>query len=225
MTTIIITPATANDVDFIARATMGAERAHLNIGIWDVFFAGCDDNTKLECLASCSTIYEESHLHWKHFLIARSSLQEDGHPIGSCSRYLTPPISANNTYVALKEITARILQWNEKEYDKALARINFMRDPSGWPNLSIYQGSCFLETVYTEASHRGQGVASALLQQCMEDGKQMGAKRCLLLAAIGNDGALRVYTKLGLKVVGQHLHPETVAALGLPGFDIMVKDF
>jgi hypothetical protein len=82
-----------------------------------------------------------------------------------------------------------------------------------------------LETVFTEASHRGKGIASALLKRCIEDGEYMGAARCFLLVAIGNDGALRVYNKLGLKTVAQLLHPDCQAALGLPGFNILVRDF
>jgi hypothetical protein len=62
----MITSATSDDCGFIARASMAAERAHLQVGIWDVFFSGCDDDTKLLCLSSCSETCEESHLHWKH---------------------------------------------------------------------------------------------------------------------------------------------------------------
>jgi GNAT superfamily N-acetyltransferase len=178
----------------------------LEVGIWDVFFQGEDDPTKLRCLASCAETVELSHLHWRHFLIARSlpELEEEADkpvvtvPVGSCSRYMSP-VSADATYDGLKEVARRLLNWTDDQHREACERLNFLRDEASWPDLPIFQGTCFLETVFTEASHRGRGVASGLIRRCIEDGRQMGAARCFLLAAIGNNGATRVYHKAGVQ--------------------------
>jgi ribosomal protein S18 acetylase RimI-like enzyme len=219
---VAITAATAEDCTFIARATLYAERAHLDVGIWDVFFAGEDDEAKLRCLASCAETVEQSHLHWQHFLIARST--EDGRQAGSCSRYMAP-VSADATYHGLKEVARRLLSWSDAQHEAACRRLSFLTDAASWPDLPIFEGSCYLETVFTEADFRGQGVASALLSRCMADGAQMGASRCFLLAAIGNDGAIRIYSRGGLQRVGQLLHADCQSALGVAGFDIMVMEF
>lgn len=218
-----IHPATAEDCAFIARATLYAERAHLDVGIWDVFFAGEDDEAKLRCLAQCAATVEASHLHWRHFLIARSD-DAGGRAMGSCSRYVAP-VSAEATYRGLGEVAGRLLGWSAAQQEAASRRLGFMTDAAAWPDLPIYDGSCFLETVFTEADCRGRGVASALVSRCIADGQRMGAPRCFLLAAIGNDGAIRVYRKAGLATVGQLLHAECQSVLGVPGFDIMVVEF
>ena len=219
---LTIAAATAEDCAFIARATLYAERAHLDVGIWDLFFEDEDDETKLRCLASCAETAEQSHLHWRHFLVARSA--EDGKPVGSCSRYMAP-VSADATYLALKEVTRQLLGWSDDQHLAACGRLSFLTDSANWPDLPIYEGSCFLETVFTESSCRGRGVASVLLDKCMRDGDRMGASRCFLLAAIGNNGALRVYNRSGLKQVAQLLHADCQSSLGLPGFDIMVMEY
>ena len=219
---LTITAATAEDCAFIARATLHAERAHLDVGIWDLFFENEDDETKLRCLASCAETAEQSHLHWRHFLVARSA--EDGMPVGSCSRYMAP-VSADATYLALREVTRRLLGWSNDQHLAACGRLSFLTDSANWPDLPIYEGSCLLETIFTESSCRGRGVASVLLDKCMKDGDRMGASRCFLLAAIGNDGALRVYNRSGLKQVAQLLHADCQSALGVPGFDIMVMEY
>lgn len=230
MTGIQTRAATAKDCDFIARATMGAERAHLDTGIWDVYFAGYSVEDKLRCLSACSASCEMSHLHYKHFIIAEmenDAMTGMNNPVGSCSRYMDP-VSARVTYdVGLKEVVTRLLNWSEKQHEEACARLNFLRDLANWPDLpaNIFSGTCFIETVYTEAASRGKGVASCLLKRCIDDGKTMGAARCFLLAAIGNTKAINVYSREGFNSIAQLVHDDCQHALGVPGFDIMVQEF
>ena len=221
MAAITITAATVEDCAFIARSTLHAERAHLDVGIWDVFFVGEDDETKLRCLAACAETLAQSHLHWRHFLIARST--EDGRQAGSCSRYMAP-VSAEVTYQGLKGVAHTLLGWSDAQHEAACQRLNFLTDASSWPDLPIYEGSCYLETVFTDGDFRGRGVASDLVAQCIKDAQQMNALRCFLIVAIGNESATRIYKKAGLRQVGQLLHADCQSTLGLPGFDIMVAE-
>ena len=193
----------------------------MDVGIWDVFFAGLRNSDKLRCLVSCSETFDLSHLHYSHFILA---VEEEGlTPVGSCSRFVAP-VSAQETYKGLKTVTAKLLDWSEQQHADAFARLNFLRDPAFWPDLPMYAGTCFLETVYTEEAHRGKGIASSLLNKCIKDGHGLGAKRNFLLADICNDAAIRIYTKAGLQTVAQLLHADCQSALGLPGFDIMVRE-
>jgi hypothetical protein len=212
--------ATKDDCEFIAKATIYAERALLGVGMWDVFFEGHEEYSISKCLTLCSSTVENSHLNWRNFIIARYN----GVPVASCSRYMKP-FSVIATYDGLKDITTTLLNWEDKEYDAACDRLDFLRDESSWPDLPIYEGTCFIETVFTEILHRKKGIASMLMRRCISDGENMGAARCFLLAAIGNDKAIRIYNNVGLTKVAQLIHPKCQRLLKLPGFEIMTREF
>ena len=105
-----------------------------------------------------------------------------------------------------------------------------MREESAWPDVPgqpIYEGTWWLETVFTEEGHRGKGVATALLRACMDEGRAHSITtggtppRAGILCAIGNDIALRVYRKLGLSEVGRMVHGDCQGILQCPGFHIL----
>ena len=217
-----ITPAVAEDAAFIAKATLLAERAHVSVGMWDVYFKGESEETMLKCLEECAATVEESHLHFRHFLLARS--KKDGRAVSTCSSYVAPT-SVIRTFDCLKDVTFRLIQWNEKRCKMARNSVEFLCCPEPWPALDIYSGSCFLETMYTESSFRGQGVASALLQRHIDKNREAGAARAFLMCAIGNEGALRMYNRLQLLQVGRHCHSDTPHLLGVEGFYVLVREF
>jgi len=100
-----------------------------------------------------------------------------------------------------------------------------MRDEGAWPDLPIYDRTWWIETVYTQESYRGKGIAEALLKRCIQEGQARGVSRTGLLCAIGNDGAKRLYHRCGLKEVGHFRHSGCGPALHVPGFHILCKSF
>jgi ribosomal-protein-alanine N-acetyltransferase len=48
--------------------------------------------------------------------------------------------------------------------------------------------------------HRGRGMGTALLQHILEEGRRLGAKRATLEVRASNEGARRLYERLGFSV-------------------------
>jgi ribosomal-protein-alanine N-acetyltransferase len=49
---------------------------------------------------------------------------------------------------------------------------------------------------------RGQGIGTALLNRVLEDGRQLGARRATLEVRASNEGARRLYERMGFYVAG-----------------------
>jgi len=49
---------------------------------------------------------------------------------------------------------------------------------------------------------RGQGIGTALLHRVLEDGRQLGARRATLEVRASNEGARRLYERMGFYVAG-----------------------
>ena len=214
--------ATASDAAFIAKATLLAERAHTGKGIWDAVLG--DNGVILEggmaCLEDVVESCPTAHIYFGNFFIIRS---EDGKPVASCSCYPSPDYGLTTTFEALKPIVAKHLGWKAEEFQQHIAKLDFMN--SAFPDDIPWDKSWFLETIYTEPEYRQRGLSSQLISRCIEEGKKYGAPRCLLIPAIGNDGAKRVYLNQGFVTIGEAKAPEAFDLLGCPGFEIMKLDF
>ena len=224
--------ATIDDCAFIAQGTLNAERGHLNYGMWDFMFNGgitsdnkISDEMIMKCLQKSVETIESSILFYKNFFIARSTTT--GESVGTLSVW-NSPVSLHSTIDSMKDIMQSILGWNEEQYNESKKRLNFLLDASGWKDVpeEIFDNTLYIETMYVCRSHRGQNIASSLLDVCINEAKKpkYDASRIFLMCAVGNDKAKKLYEKHGLSVVAYHNHADTYEALGISGFHIMTMD-
>jgi ribosomal protein S18 acetylase RimI-like enzyme len=174
----------------------------------------------LQCLEEVSRSCTEAHLYYGHFLVMRTA---DGRGVACCSAYPFPEYDINKTFACLGPITQRVLGWSDSVFQDHLSRLDFLK--TAFPDDVPWDGSWFLETVYTEPEFRGRGLSSQLVSRCLEQGKEAGASHSLLIAAQGNDGAKRIYLKQGYEIIGQANSEEAFSVLGCGGFDIFKFKF
>ena len=190
-----IVQATLEDCAFIAKATLNAERGNEDIGMWDYFFnAGRDATNRiseeliLQCLEKCSASIECSIIYYKYFFIAKSST--DDTPVGALS--VSNSSSLKATILEMNDIASEVLGWDSATHEAAANRLHFLLDPSGWQNIpeEIFDNVVLFETMYVEASFRGQNIASNLIEHCMAVARDvLKGKRVLLMCASGNNRA------------------------------------
>jgi ribosomal protein S18 acetylase RimI-like enzyme len=60
----------------------------------------------------------------------------------------------------------------------------------------------FIYTVYVDAAFRGRGLAAGLVEAAVVAARQAGLRFVTLTVAIGNDGARRIYDRLGFRRFG-----------------------
>ena len=237
---LVISRATAEDTSFLAKATLlvmlyverefmctkiiqvQAERAHTGRGVWDAVLGenGMIVDGAMQCLEEVIRNCEAAHIHYHHFLVARTA---DGTPVASCSAYPYPDYDISKTYKCLESVVLNILGWSEEKYKQQLSKLDFLKEV--FPDDLPWNGSWFLETIFTEPDYRGRGLSGRLVKECLDEGRKRGMARSLLIAAEGNSKALRVYLKQGYEVVGQAYAEEAVAVLGCRGFEIMKLEF
>lgn len=60
----------------------------------------------------------------------------------------------------------------------------------------------FIYSVYVDAAYRGQGVAEGLVTEAVARARQAGLRYVWLTVATGNEGARRLYRRLGFRIFG-----------------------
>ncbi len=60
----------------------------------------------------------------------------------------------------------------------------------------------FIYTVYVDQAVRGRGLAAGLVEAAIATARQAGVRFVWLAVAIGNDGARRIYDRLGFRTFG-----------------------
>jgi ribosomal protein S18 acetylase RimI-like enzyme len=60
----------------------------------------------------------------------------------------------------------------------------------------------FIYTVYVDQAFRGRGLAAGLVEAAIEAAREAGLRFVTLTVAIGNDGARRIYDRLGFRTFG-----------------------
>lgn len=75
----------------------------------------------------------------------------------------------------------------------------------------VYSGEMHLLKIAVAPKRRTQGLALWLLARCMENAGKLGAARILLEVRPSNTGAIALYDKLGLRIIGKRprYYPDT----------------
>jgi ribosomal protein S18 acetylase RimI-like enzyme len=69
------------------------------------------------------------------------------------------------------------------------------------------RGDWYLQSIAVDAASRGSGVGSALFTEALGRATAAGATRMVLDVRVGNDGAKRLYERLGMFVIGRSPGP------------------
>lgn len=81
------------------------------------------------------------------------------------------------------------------------AKAEFGRDFSGMDD-ETQAGELYIDSIAVPESHRGRGIATALLNAAIDKAKAMGLPAVGLLVDKGNPKAEKLYTRIGFKYVG-----------------------
>mmetsp|Transcript_9098 Transcript_9098/g.13695 ORF Transcript_9098/g.13695 Transcript_9098/m.13695 type:complete len:223 (-) Transcript_9098:304-972(-) len=211
--------ATVQDCDFIGLAIRDAERAHTGHGIWDVYVNGCQvDNIAAKALAHVAKYGEKSIYHYTRFFVVEN---EEGQPVASACGYPYPVCSFLETMAAMGEAMRHLADWTDSDVLLAKERLEFMAD--SFPQDLDWGSRWMVEGVYTSPSYRGRGLGELALRAAVEAGREKDLNSCWITCAVGNDGACRLYERVGFKVIGEGNSEQCMAVLATPGFKVLGK--
>ncbi len=212
MTGPVIRPAERQDREFIAAVILAASRGHLAKGWFDIALNG-PEATCLDFLRQLTTTEARSWWHYSRFLVAES----EGIPVSALSAF-----PAGEGYglsqAAMSEAAAALgLPASEQTAIWQRGAYIFICAMDG-PN------DCWtIENIGTLPSHRGRGLARALLERAAEDGRAQGCKEAQITSFIGNQSAQRAYERAGYRCIDERRHPEFEAIAGAPGLRRFVQ--
>ncbi|MGE7877852.1 GNAT family N-acetyltransferase [Peribacillus muralis] len=115
-------------------------------------------------------------------------------------------ISYENTFVSVHdgEVSGLIITYHGKDAQELDAPIvEQLRRKLNDPNITIDKEAevddLYLDTISVDPNYQGKGIGSALIQYVEEYAKQKGYPRVSLVVENENEGASRLYNKLGYK--------------------------
>ena len=209
-----IRPARETDSPFIAWVELAAARSHRPVGVFDLAFPG-ESEVRLNLIDRITHAEPKSICHWSGFLVA----EVEGEPAAALSGY-EPSAHHDNTFGKAFFNALREADWSEEEIQACFMRMapsaTCMPDPD--------DDTWIIEWVATRADFRGRGLAAALLNEILEEGRRRGYQKSQISLLIGNDGAQRVYSSAGFAVFDEVRHESFEAAYGSPGVRRMRRD-
>jgi len=205
MSEVEIRRARPDDVPFLAWAVLTAARSHLPRGFWDLFVPDGEED-RLAFASDLLLANEPSWWHWSLFWIA----EQGGRPGATLSGFDPTQVVAAN--LAVPEVALA------RGFDRERLAAAFARCA---PLFACFHepgpGAWIVESVATRPEARGAGLASALIERVLAEGRAAGHAIAQLSLMIGNTPAQRVYERAGFGVTAEKRRPEFEAALGCPG--------
>jgi ribosomal protein S18 acetylase RimI-like enzyme len=210
----VIRRATAQDADFLAWAILAATRSHLAKGWFDILL----DKDEAACLVYLRALTEtpsRSWWHWSRFWIA----EVEGVPAAAVAAF-----RANEAYplsqAAMSEV-AQALEIGDGEQSAMWQRGAYIFKCA----LDTGEGDDWaIENVATLPGFRGRGLAPALLERAVEEGRRAGFSRARIPVMTGNHAAERAYLKAGFQVTGEKRDAAFEAASGAAGLRLMTRE-
>jgi ribosomal protein S18 acetylase RimI-like enzyme len=199
--------ATPDDADFIAWTILTAQRGHRPRGWFDVALDWPEPLCRV-FVRRVALAQSRSWWHTSHFLIA----EVDGRPAAALCA-LRAGGSDKDARTAIVEV-ANAAELDTTEIQAIWQRGAYSR--TCWTPGD--DGNWLIEHVAAEPSHRGQGLALALLDHALHAGKAAGYTRASIVSYIGNDAAERCYAKAGFTFAEEKRDPDFEALTGAPGF-------
>jgi ribosomal protein S18 acetylase RimI-like enzyme len=184
-----------------------AFRSHLERGFWDLMLDG-DEAFKLRYLEALATTEQLHWVHYSTFIVAEA----DGRPVSALCGYVDDELGGPTLRLAGIE-AGRTTGVTEEQaaagFERAKSIMNVLPEhpPGAW----------IVENVATVPEFRRRGLASRLMGEILESGRQRGAPISDISVFIGNDGAQRAYEQCGFAAIAEKLDPEFESVYGTPG--------
>jgi ribosomal protein S18 acetylase RimI-like enzyme len=206
MSKVVIREARQEDARFIGWVLLAATRSHMPRGWFDIAL-GLDEAGRLAFTTQLARAVTRSWWHYSNFLVAETN----GVPAAALSAFRAgdgyPPSQAAMNEVAVQQ------GWSETEIGAMWGRSAYLFTCTIAAGDDVWA----IENVATTETHRGLGIASALIDRALETGRARGFKESQITMFIGNVGARRAYERAGFGVVDERRSAEFERACGVPG--------
>jgi GNAT superfamily N-acetyltransferase len=200
---LLIRPAVPEDAPEVARLMYLAGKSHVEASVYDLMFPGSMEE-RLQKLAELFTAQARSWYHYSHYLVSETGGRVAGCLCGFNER------EAGGTL--LREAFIEI--GTDRAEGKAM---NARMQPFHRVNPRHYEDSWVIEHVAVFPEFRGRGVITALLQEILARGRELGYGSAELNMLIGNVPARSAYEKAGFFVVEENTDDEFMALFKSPG--------
>lgn len=205
---VSVRKARREDADFLAWAMLIASRSHLARGIWDLII-GADEQGCLRYLARLAIAEPRSLYHYENFVVAEIGTQSAAALCGFEMRTDTWTLVAEAMAVVQRD-----LGWSADDVAASRQRMTPI-----WGCFPDDVGAEWIvENVATKPICRGQGAASALIDEILREGIRRRCRLAQITTYIGNDSARSVYEKSGFRFSDEKHCAEIATLLGTPGF-------
>ena len=211
---MIVRRARREDADFLAWVMLFASRSHLNSGAWDLL-VGTGESDCLEYLRRLAVSELRSLCHYESFWVA----EVDGEPGAALSDFdrraggwaLAGQVMSN---------VQRDLGWTEAD----LAASQERAAPVWACFLSDIGADWGIEHVATRPEYRRRGLAAALMNRALFEGRERGCQLAQITTFIGNDVAQSLYKRFGFRLSEEKRCNEMESVLGTPGFARLILE-
>ena len=204
----------SEDAGFLAWVMLAASRAHLARGVWDLL-TGRDEAGCLDYLRRLTVAEPRSLCHYESFLVA----EIDGRPGAALCGFEIPAGGWETVGQAMANVQ-RDLGWSEANTADSQKRVGPI-----WacflPDLGADWG---IENVASKPEYRGRGLANALLDQAVRQGRERGCALAQITTFIGNDAAQSAYKRSGFRFSDEKRCSEVASILNAPGFVRFIRE-
>jgi GNAT superfamily N-acetyltransferase len=212
--TTTVRRASRDDAGFLAWVMLSASRAHLSRGVWDLVI-GSDDAGCLEYLRRLAVAEPRSLCHYESFWV----VEADGQPGAALSGFDMGAHGWGITAEAMSRVQ-HDLGWTDADVAASQKRMAPV-----WacflPDVGADWG---IENVATLPERRGHGLASALMDRALREGRERGFRLAQITTLIGNDTAQTVYRRSGFRVSDEKPCPELLSVLDALGFVRLIRE-
>ena len=205
--------ATSDDAGFLAWAILAATRSHLEKGWFDIVL-NQPEPICLDYLRALTLTPSHSWWHYSRFFVAEV--------VGTRAAALAA-FRAGDAYPLSQAAMSEVAQ----------SRGITDADQTAMWQRGAYIFACSLdagtdddwaiENVATVPEYRGLGLATALLEHALDEGRRAGLTRARIPVMIGNHSAERAYFKAGFQVAAESRAATFEAASGSPGLRLLTR--
>ena len=132
-------------------------------------------------------------------------------PFDNAARYWIDPLGGDRDLDGVLSVEAESFTnpWTREMYawelqNRSVCHIYVVRTPdcevAGFCAFWLVFDEIHINNVAMRPQHRGHGIGTGLLRHALAEGARLGAKRATLEVRASNEGALRLYQRLGFYV-------------------------
>lgn len=202
--------------------------------------ADAAESTALAVLEDAIRSDEASPFHFSRFIVARDTTVEGAPAVAAACGFHYPHQQLTTALPGLQAAAARRARsrggsggaggpkggggWDEAAFKERTARLRAVA--AGFPANDaverLYGGQAWMvEAVYVAPTHRRRGLGERVTLAAAAAGNGTGLRTCGINVATGNDGARRVYERMGFRLIGTGDSDDCEEAIGVRGFHIL----